>query len=250
MGYILSIVCRIISLAILVCAAPSHAQPGEFSHQELGITMRIPDGWKPIAQKTLEASAHQKDLAENGAVLAGYARGGAGLTPPYMVIDAWTPPFDYTRATWNDLVTHLDLTLIEDARTNGMLDGNGKYTGSDLSPGILDKDRKMILMQGPLPKNSRTGRQLYLVSASFLGKFDFVRVHAYLPVDRVKSLMPEVLMTLDSAKFEQGAGYQPFTPKSSPRIGRRRYGRIGGLGFGGVGLMVGIWYVFRRLSDD
>ena len=237
----------------LICCRAAVARQTDFSDDDLGVSLRIPDGWKAIPAKTLEKSAHQKDLGDSGAVLAGYCRGGTALTPPYMVIDGWAPPFEYTRASWNDIIKHMQLITIDQARTQGLLDGNGKYTGTDLSPPILDQDRKMIIMQGTLPRDPNSSKPgLYLVSASFLGKFDFVRVHAYLPADRVKTLLPEVQWTLDSVAFQQGAGFEPYKASARPSSysSGGRYGRYGYLGGGGFVLVVLVRYLLSRWADD
>jgi hypothetical protein len=241
------------SIALLTTlAAPcAHAQSTEFSNGDLGVTLRIPDGWKAIPEKTLQASAHQKDLGNNGEVLAGYARAGTSLTPPYIVIDGWAPDFDYSQATWNDIINFMHLTTIEQARDQGLLDGNGKFTGKGLSPSILDRDRKVIIMQGEVPREpGSTKPGLFIMSASFLGKSDFLRIHAYLPADRAKALMPEVQWVFDSVKFEPGFAFEPYRAKSrssSSSGGRYRYGYYGG---GGFAIVIGLRYLLYWLSSD
>lgn len=225
-------------------------------HDDLGFTVVIPEGWKQIPDAKLDASSHAKDLGDRGAVLAGYARGSSSLTPPYIVIDGWIPDIDLTQATWKHVEEAMDTITVETAQSQGLLDANGRYTGQDLSPSILDKDRRMIIMRGDLPRAAgSTKPALYLVTATFLGAENLVRIHAYLAKDRVASLRGDVDRMLNSAAFDPGIAYEPFKERPRQRAGSSgtsgfRYGRRFGLygGFGGIGLLV--WFIMRCWADS
>jgi len=239
-------------LGLGLIAAPTDAAETNFGGPDLGFSMTIPDGWKPISEKKLQASAHQKDLGDDGAVLGGFAKGSTNLTPPYVVIDAWGPALNLRASTWDNVEQQLGLTTIEKAREQGLLDGNDKYTGKDLSPSILDKDRHLIIMQGELPKDpASTKTGLYLVTASFVGADDFVRIHAYLPANQSKALLPEVERMLASFGFEPGEAFQPAKPvgkRSSSTYGFRTR-RLGVFGGGGIIGLIALFFL-RRLVNE
>lgn len=237
---------RLITLILICIAAIAPRTLGHtFQDQTYGFSVEIPSDWKRVPDAKLKAFPINPPAGGNAIYLGAFSKApGADLKPPYILIEARSPAFQLSRASWDDLIDKLNLVPIEPLISDGQFDYKRRYRGNGLSPAALDRVNGCIFVQGYT--TGADGKEVFLYSVNFLGRDDMVRLNCFAPADQGERMLPVFERIVQSFSFEPGAEYEP------PRVERSsyRFRRRGPIG-AGVALVLGlIVWLGRRMLDD